>query len=136
MAGKTVPAVITRLFRLLKPQFPQSKPLMCFRHSQFGGWLITMKWLRDWSSLEWKIVPRVICLQTKKTIICTKMYVVCVTTFCSSLVFFFNWFHYHFVAALSPSVSVSLLMLYSTNMQLIGNKARSSIMAACKYIQD
>lgn len=41
--GKTVPVVITWLFGLLKPQFPQSKPLMCFRHSQFGGWLITMK---------------------------------------------------------------------------------------------
>lgn len=41
--GKTVPDVITWLFGLLKPQFPQSKPLMCFRHSQFGGWLITMK---------------------------------------------------------------------------------------------
>lgn len=41
--GKTVPVVITWLFGLLKPQFPQSKSLMCLRHSQFGGWLITMK---------------------------------------------------------------------------------------------
>lgn len=30
---KTVPVVITWLFGLLKPQFPQSKPLMCFRQS-------------------------------------------------------------------------------------------------------
>lgn len=41
--GKTVPVIITRLFSVLRPQFPQSKPLMCFRLSQFGGWLITMK---------------------------------------------------------------------------------------------
>lgn len=61
-----IPVVITWLFGLLKPQFPQSNSLMCFRHSPFRRWLSIVKWLQDVPSCSKKLTQGSFVLKKQK----------------------------------------------------------------------